>query len=484
MKAAPASMGVLLAAPWRWQLNQHQPVMLWSGALLLGVLLGVLVAFKGWLVGLFASGAAAAGLAIAAWMLTLAGLRRQNHPHLARLVPGHVRRLRLAVLVLWGLPVLAVGLAARWMASDPWAALLLTALGLSLMTTFLRWPTSFVLVWFLPPTLVPLWQRLPLTRGLTEAWMSVWQLGPQWLCLPIIGVLAWFQMDLIGHGDEAHARRYRRLERLLASLQQSGNPRYQGRWGLRVNWLFAALQRGYMARLVRQPKPTVRHRLARLELPLYGSAHWTMVLGSVFGVLPFVVVGFGLLALAVPEMSAGLRELPVHWVALIAGQLCMGVVVGMLCNVDAALQRSRREQALLTLLPGVPQQGPLRAALLRRQGLQLLCLGLPGLLLINATGSPHPVPFLMGLGVGTLPASLLLLRDWAQRRAASPILPIGLTLAVAVLWSQFVPAQAGAWDRLGLIAMLLVPALCVWVWALRRFERLAAAPLPFGRRAP
>lgn len=484
---APTSL--LLSAPWRWRLNQMPLRLLWGGVLGLAALLGLLAWTKGVTAAVLAAGLAAAVLFVIAWMLTLSGLRRQNHPHLARLVPVHVARLRLAVLLLWGAPVVVAGALAAWLQANVWMAVLVTALFLSLLTALVRWPMGFVLICFAPPVLVPLLQGSALGQGLVQAWLAVWQSNPAWLCLPLLAGLALFQMDLMGQGDAAHARRYEQMQRLLASMQDGGagyNPRHQGRWGLRVLWLFSTLNRWYLARLVRRPEPTLRHALARLELPLYGSAHWTIVVGSMMVVLPVIALGGGLMWLLLPDMTPPemhVRDIAWTWPLMALGQLFMGMMMGTMFSLGTALQRSRREQALLVLLPGLPGQGQLRARLLGRQVWLMLGLAVPGLLLLGQAALPPPGAFLQGLGVGALLASLLLLRRWDTRTSPGSTGLLIVAVLGALAWHGLLPEHWGVAQRCGLSGLVLVLVAGAWFLGLRRLRDEALPALPWGRNA-
>jgi len=489
MNGPLAATGLLLATPWRWRLNQTPRRLLWGGALGLAGLMGLLGWAKGWTVTVFAIGLVATVLFIIAWMLTLSGLRRQNHPHLARLMPGHVLRLRLAVLLIWGLPALAVGALAAWLQLDAWKAVLLTALGLSLLTLVVRWPVSFVLLCFTPPALIPMLEGSALGQGLVRAWLAAWQAGPAWLCLPLLAGLALFQMDLMGTGDAAHARRYEQMQRLLAAMQEGAgglNPRHQGRWGLRMLWLFSTLNRWYMARLIRRPRPTQRHALVRLELPLYGSAHWTIVVGSMLVVIPIVALGAVLLGLLVPGLGPEARtwrQLSWSWPLMALGQLFMGMMMGTLFSLGTALQRSRREQALLVLLPGLPQQGRLWAGLLGRQVLLMLGLAVPGLLLLSLAAAVPPASFLQGLGLGAVVASLLLLGRWDTRTSAGSTRLLVAAVLGALAWHVMLPDQWGALERAGLSGLVLLLVAGVWGVALWRLQGDRGQALPWGRHA-
>lgn len=489
MNAPLAATWPLLATPWRWRLNQTPLRLLWGGGLGLFGLLGLLAWVKGWPATVFAGAMAAAVLFIIAWMLTLSGLRRQNHPHLARLVPGHVRQLRRAVLLLWGLPTLLAGGAAAALQGEVWVTLLATALGLSLLTALIRWPASFVLLCFVPPVLVPLLQGSAVMQAAVQAWLGVWQAHPAWLCLPLLAGLAWFQMDLMGRGDAAHAQRYEQMQRLLASLQDGAggfNPRHQGRWGLRMTWVFSWLNRWYLARLVRQARPTQRHALARLELPLYGSAHWTLAVGSMAVVLLLVALGAGLFGLLVPGMlPAGPPATPFvwTWVLMALGQLCMGMMMGTMFSLGTALQRSQREQSLLVLLPGLPQQGDLRARLLGRLAGLMLGMAAPGLLLLSLAVQVPVAGFLQGLGVGALLASLLLLRRWDTQSSAGSTGLLVAAMLVAMAWHELLPEAWGPLARGALAGTVLLGVALAWILALRRIRREPGPALPWGRNA-
>src|ERR1700756_2302947 len=76
---------------------------------------------------------AAVALLIAAWMMLVGNLLQQNQPAMARLVPGHVARLRTALLVAWALGVLAIAAGPGFVFGDPLAWGCAAAAGLALL---------------------------------------------------------------------------------------------------------------------------------------------------------------------------------------------------------------------------------------------------------------------------------------------------------------------------------------------------------------
>lgn len=477
-----------LRAPWQWRLNQSVARVRWAGALILALTLVLVGVFKGWMAGALSAGVAAGGLAVTAWLITLSGLLRQNHPMLARLQPGHVPRLRWAALLLWGVPVVLAGVVAAVLGAEVESVMLKTGLGLSLLSAFVRWPLTFVLIWFVPPAVVPMWQSSALTQALSRVAESVWTGSAALVCLVVLGALALFQASLIGTGDAAHRRRHEKLQRILSSMQENQggfDPRRAGRWAMWWNRRFSALTTWTLDRLVRAPRATPAHALARLEYPLYGSTHWTMMLGTMATALPIIALGFGLVGLLVPEMSwsqGPWRHIPAHWWFLVAGQLFMGVFMGMLFNMGIALERTKKEQALLVLLPGVPPLGRLQADLLRRQGWTLLALAVPGLLLVGCAAAPTPGVLLQGLGVGMVVASLLLLRPWDVQRTPGSFAILLVAVGVGMAWQFLLPEGVGRDARLALTAGVVLVTAGLWVLGLRRLRRAGRPALPVARR--
>jgi hypothetical protein len=218
--------------------------------------------------------------------------------------------------------------------------------------------------------------------------------------------------------------------------------------------------------------------MARAEVVLYGPQHWVRHLVGIGVALSLVALAFTAIALWVN------RPMPAFWV-----QGGFGMAIGLasagfnpLFMGPGMLWQSRREQALLCLLPGMPQGGRLNRLIARGQAVQagVAWAGVTALLLLisQLSGDAH----LLALSAAALP--WLLLRLWqppARLRSASgwagtwPVMgyfltAIGLSVIAKLGWLPLAPLMAGC----------AVVAVAVGVW---RWRQLVAAPaaLPAGR---
>jgi hypothetical protein len=234
-----------------------------------------------------------------------------------------------------------------------------------------------------------------------------------------------------------------------------------------------------MHRLLRRAHSPVR---ARLAIGLGPQAHWSGVLSSAL----YVVV----LLLLVSVLA---RVLPPHhfaWASQ-AGLLVSLAMVGLIVplQLPAALWASRREQALLTLLPGAPRGSHLN----RWLALRLAVLDLAVVLTLMAMAwvfanltafEPRFVRIadavLAALAL-SLPLAMSLWRDWSRARAPSGLLQwgvVGASVAVGVLSGVWVYGLERPWQELALwTAAATVPA-GAWRW--RRLQRWPSA-WPAGR---
>jgi len=219
--------------------------------------------------------------------------------------------------------------------------------------------------------------------------------------------------------------------------------------------------------------------MARAEVVLHGPQHWVRQLAALLFVQACVALGITLSAALTRLDAATFVE---H------GRLGIAIGVGMMAftavlNLPGALWASRREQALLVLLPGMPQGAALNRALAWRMWRHCAVLWaslLPALaLLLWAGHEPHALAF-----IGTaLPLSAWLWRDYAHMRARSPatvFVPLVLCALVGLLsivWLSRQPAALWPWV-LGMLT--LTAALLAWRW--RALARLPQA-LPVGRLA-
>lgn len=498
MSAAVHTQAVLmLRAPWQWLRNDGRGWAALVYAALAGLLVGVLLlALMFWgsgglakiLLGVFA----AIGL-LAAWALQFSALLRLDHPHAARFVVGHGRALRAAALGLWlGMVafVAVVALVAALALGQPGgsqapalvaammagAALLFTAMAL-------RWRWLWVML-FLP---FPVFDQPAVRAALAPVVAFVqahWQAQPvMWTLLTLLAMAAGLA-ELFGKGDSAHARAYARRENLrkIASDVAVGQKPIlaaYGRWGEVLGAPFQSLVDAWLAHVIHRASPKRGSVMARAELVLHGAHHWVReVPGAVMGQL----VGLAALILLsrwASGHSAALTE--GGYVGLSIGLAIMAIAP--LLTLPRALWFSRREQALLLLLPGMPRGTALNQALARQQLKHYLLTWsavLPAFAAVAYWGqAAHGWAF-----VGAaLPMSALLWRDASRLRAPGSVMvlaPYLLTLALGLAFMLFLrwhPAMLLPW-AVGVV--LLTSALLAWRW--RKLSQWPQA-LPAGRLA-
>lgn len=486
---------LLLAVPWQWRRNDGS---LWAlgvyGALTLLLLLGPAVAALVWMP-LRAAAVVVGALAFLAvalyWGLQLGALLRLDHPHLARTVPGHSRALRSVAVALWLALVALCGLAAAlggwWLEGQGLSRGLAVAVGAATTLFLLALAVRWWWLW-LPLSVGPAYMGSATWRAFMAdgwAWLQrLWQAQPLGLALALLVLQALLLPLVFGRGDSRHASAYAARERLrqIAADGAAGNKPMlaaYGRWG---EWLGRPWQRladAWLAHVCRHAQATPRSAMARAEIVLHGPQHWVRFLST--GLLVQVVVALCLLA-TVQFTGLGLQAL------LESGHV--GIAIGLtsmalsaVMALPAALWHTRREQALLVLLPGLPQGAALNHALAWRQLRQCWwtwALMLPALATVVWAGQGLS---LLAFTAMALPMSAWLWRDASRLREPRPaaaLVPMALCLAAgglsAFLLSRW-PAALLPW----LLAVLVLTAtLLAWRW--RRMDTLPQA-LPAGRLA-
>lgn len=429
------------------------------------------------------------------WATHFAGLLRLDHPHAAHTVPGHSHALRHAALGLWaGLALLASALAAVGSgllgldtALGAWRLVLATLLGtgtlLLLVAAALRWWWLWVLAAVSPSLLALGPVRGLLFDGGTAA-LRLWQAQPLGCTLLLLALQGLVLGTLFGRGDAAHARTYARRERFRRAAAENptgpkGGLAAYGRWGERLAWPGQALADAWLRRCLARPEARRNGVMARAEFVLHGTQHWVRQMSSLLFVQVCVLLSLWMLTTFTQLEPALLFEHGRLGIAIGVGIAAFSAVL----NPYFALWGSRREQALLVLLPGMPQGAALNRALAVRQarhGLLMWAALLPAVgALLWAGHAPHALAF-----IGTaLPLGAWVWRDHAHMRPAGPtstLLPLGLCVLLGLLsmfWLSRQPAALGPW-LLGLLA--LSAALLAWRW--RVLQRLPQA-LPVGRLA-
>ncbi|MCV2370445.1 hypothetical protein [Roseateles oligotrophus] len=462
---------------------------LWIWLLLLLLVAGVAVA-----VGVMVDVQAALGIAGIAvgtclliyWGISFASLRRQNHPTAARLVPGHLSRLRrCAVGLLLGLSLTAALLFGSHL-GQPLAWGMGAGFLMLLVAAMLRWYRLWFLIWIVP--------SLGFWWPVNALWLRVWHGLLHWyatqpasLALLAGLLLPWLLSRLLQDGGAAHQASYREAEMLrLAFADQTrglSTGKYSGKTGLTLMKLFAWPQPLWQRLLLAHAKPEARSALARADLVCLGNQHWTSILGSLTIVLALLAIG----ATVVAQFYAP------NWSSF-GGNGSFGLQIGIismvlnpLLGLAASLHRSRREQALLMLLPAMPRGQTLNRLLARRLLTQYflhwtVALVLIGLMVVPASGGDAPRLGLYALLLA-LPMGSYLLRDWSRQAAplgAHQLLPlIAMAAGAAVLAGM-------AWLGLSLwITAALSLGLTLFLLQ-RRWQRLvlpSPAAMPVGRWA-
>lgn len=290
------------------------------------------------------------------WMVVGSSLQEQNHPTAARCVPGHVQALRQAALVGWVLCTAAATLL-MWAALDDavrWQTLLL---GNAAAAAFTMWAMRAWWLWFVATFYAPL--LAVFKEGLAPLWQASFQLWTQHttpvLALGLVA-LALVVRGVFGEGDERHRRRHERQTRIrqAQSLQLDGKATRPSDFIAvleRIERPFQALPQAWFRHVLRRADNRSQASvMTRLEVVLQSSQHWTFQLVAAAFLLAFVA---GTLALLLTFTAMTTQDLLTH------GAMGMGIgIAGMAINPTlsrATFWQTRREQALLMLLPGVPK---------------------------------------------------------------------------------------------------------------------------------
>lgn len=486
---------LLLRAPWQWRGNESS---LWEqrlyGGLAAVLLLGPALAAVVWMPARPA-GVVLGTLAFLAvalyWGLQLGVVLRLDHPHVAHAVPGHSRALRVVTVGLWLGLVALCGVAAAlgtWLLNGSGltaglAVVVGSATTLFLLAMAVRW-------WWLwlPLSLGPAFMAETTWRtGVISSWLWLqqqWQAQPLMVTLAVLLVQGLLLPVVFGRGDCQHARAYASRERLRKVAADGGAGKQPalaayGRWG---EWLGQAWQRlsdAWLAHVCQQARPTPRSVMARAEVVLHGSQHWVRHLST--GVLVQVVVA---LCLLVTLQLTGVN------LALLLQGGQVGISIGLtsmalsaVMTLPSALWHSRREQALLVLLPGMPQGAALTRALAWRQLRHCLwtwAVMLPALATMVWAG--HAMSLLTFTAVA-LPMSAWLWRDVSrlrEARASAAVVPVVLSVVACVLSAFVLSRHPGAWPFWLLGVLALTAGLLAW--RRRCMGRLPQA-LPAGRLA-
>lgn len=425
-------------------------------------------------------------LVLGIWGSSITSLLEQNHPTLAKVVPGHIESLRRNALAAWLIAVLLSAGALR--IGFPILPLAVDVLLAALAAAYIAWALRNWVMWFvvwLGPTLLAL---TGLGRELSPLWQAANErFADQPWVYTGLGLIAmgWGVTQLFGEGDSAHAIAYARQARMrvITRLGMSGakpSLAMYGRWGERLGAPIERAASAWLAHLIGHANPTQKSVMARAEVVLHGSQHWLRLALNMLMVFAWIAVFFAIAIQATP------MKLGQAWTG---GAL--GIAVGMASlgfgpaiALGSALWASRREQALLLLLPGMPQGRALNQAVAWRQTRHFLVAWALSAALM------FPLSWLSGdwwvacLSVVGLPMGLgWLLRAPAGLRAPTSwtaILPLLLYMGASLSLYHLVKTYDLPFAPVCALGALAAAAVGWWRW-----HRILAAPgaLPAGRSA-
>ncbi len=413
-----------------------------------------------------------------AWFTLVNDVLRQNHPTFARLVPGHVAHLRAALLVAWVVAILAAAAGPGFVLDAPMEWALGAAVMLSLMAAAQRWPVLWLVLLAGPWALVVSSIRHE-KGGLADTLFSAWH-RDTWLVTAIVLTAGALALVAVVREKGRDARTLyeagRAFGRLLARPQLgcANEPNDLPRPYL---WWMNRL-------LARRDSPV----LSRVLLGLGSAIHWTtrirdaVYFATVAAILCAVVVGLSAV------LGRGLSQV-LPWLAF---SLLTGACTPAL-QAAGRLHRTRKEQALLVLLPGVPRGARLNRWLGWQMSALFVMSALWGCALAGALDvfaealSPGAVArsgavITQAIAAVLLPQVAWQWRRWARLSGASgwdslpAMTPFLLGGVVLVLHT---------WAGIGYLAVAIAFALAALAWCAWRWWRMGSEPtaLPIGRLA-
>ncbi|MFO0124478.1 MAG: hypothetical protein ACK520_18710 [Inhella sp.] len=404
----------------------------------------------------------------------LQGVLRQNHPHLARLMPGHRATLQWAVrsvLLLTAAALLGLGLAPTPEQRPVLALVAPVVLWLGGCWGLSRWMALPLLPLV---TIGTFW--LNTTTGQSKDFTFWASLACTW------GVMLLALPALLRRGDSAHAAQWRALRSTDAiyGAALDGSKRGAGQLG-----------QGWVARFVVWWFWPLRRRLDSARLPVRGArealrrAQWVLVpsLHPTQQGLMLLTVGTPVLLMSLlPMLMKGLSQgLSLGVMTALAMGTITWLLLLTLCSGLTEHWRTRGEQALLRLAPHTPQGEALRlgwAATLRRHAVA-------GWVLHGGIG--------LGLCAWIAPAA------WPHALAAVALVAPAVCLLPGVHWAHQAPPTGAwvGWSTAGSFlaaAVVGVPAAggpALWplvplAWVTGGFVawRWSRPPQPGGHRSP
>ena len=427
----------------------------------------------------------AGALIVAGWAIFVGNVLQQNHPTLARLVPHHASQLRSALLVGWAAVSLAAAVLPGLVFGAPLAWACATAASLLLLAAALRWP----LLWLggIAAPFVVGWLTRRLGPGLfEEALLAQWVDHQQAIAYVLAAAGIAVLVAMVRGGGVKHMTAYASRQRLRkAVLEQpgGGTPLVSSRWGsiagLAVD---GRLYKWWMRRLLARRDSSVR---ARLLVGLGPATHWTT---RVFQAAWFLAVSGVVCAVASLFIGGDMLAYVLPWLAF---SILTGICTPALQAVPQ-LRQTRREQALLVLLPGVPRGARLNRWLAWEMSASYLvsaCCAIalawalnaaadavrPGIS-VTATGG-----MTFGIAAVLLPQVAWQWRRWARLYGSAGSVSLAPTIVPILMGLGVMGLHAATGVSYASVAITLAiasTAYCAWRWVRMGSEPTA---LPVGR---
>lgn len=409
------------------------------------------------------------------WGGMVVNLALQNHPNSARLVPGHLARLRQVLVAGWLLSSLLLMLPLMVMGLAPLPAWLVAAWSMAALGLLMRWPLGWTLLSMLPFGLIWFYRH----GGFAEA-AALMEARPVLCSLLSLLIPPLALLPVLGDGGPSHRNSHARAERWRDMARSTSTKGWDSAsLPAPLSW-FGMLTNGPYRHQLQQlsARSDAGSVQARLMLGLGPAAHWT---AQVSGILIFGGI-IGLVCLAS-------LWIPISFVDFARGA-SFGMTIGLmstllspLTGLANTLLKTRNEQRLLVLLPGVPRGKALNLMLARRWLAQYALTWL--LCAVVSTGvmffSDSPMELLLPFLLAYLLPLAMVWRDWARlpgNGLQGALVMIFCVVASALLgYGLYRWAGVPIWLYCG-VQLAVILCLGLWRW---RQQQAAPQALPVGR---
>lgn len=424
------------------------------------------------------------------WWSAASALMGLNDPISAHLMPGQLRRLRECAVSVFLAIAAGCGVLMGLVFDHTLVFTMIAAIGMLGFAACLRWPLLWVPLWVLPWLIMPPLRHQPFTLQLLDmlrAWHERQPLTQTSAILLACGAALW---HLFQAGGATHAVSWRQAQRMRQVMSMQGGAKVACPTGPMAP-LARFFQWGHplwREHLLRAARPTAASVTARAEFAVLRGLHWSAAGSTTALVFTAFLVAELVLIVGWPEKAG--RVIRSAMPGLSIG--LMSAMLSPLFGLGSTLHQMRREQALLTLVPGLPRGDAMNRLLALRWMRHYVLMWAAGVGTILLMGALSPLPVslaggqdqpLLGLhfAAAALPAGLLAWRDWSRQGLPTGasvamltitlLIGMGLCVAASSLWGISV-----LWLLAGSVA--LTGTAMAWRWrALRRMP----AFWPVGR---